>query len=198
MNKHGFRHWFANYCETNSEEHGVIIRRKISGNNATTVEDCVAFVRAELDSETSRKGLLEKYQDCGCELQCHVCKSYLLQIMTNAINQFFRKELRHPPGVRLDDFEESAEVPAYEMTPFREAAEEDSLRNLLETFGAALLSLSERQQSVLHLRAIQGLSTGETAKRLRLSEHSVRNTLSRARKRLLHLRKDWSDEGGEQ
>lgn len=108
-----------------------------------------------------------RYRDRGVPI-----RAWLLRIATNAVNRWTRTRRRH----RWLTFAGRGITTA----PSPISQEGDAAPDL-ESAREALLALPPKHQSVLALHYLEGLSVGEVARILNISEGTVKSRLSRAR-----------------
>jgi RNA polymerase sigma-70 factor, ECF subfamily len=112
--------------------------------------------------------------------------TWLMQIATNHALILLRKRSRHPFVQFTDNHPESEDyqdiarpdfIAKWRDTPEQIASQHETRQLLAQ----ALEELDEKYRLVFLLRDVEGLSTGETAKSLGISESNVKVRLLRAR-----------------
>ena len=103
--------------------------------------------------------------------------AWLFRIARNELGQHFRRRGRRGAHVPL---EAAFSVPDTDPLPEEEAAQRQELAELL----AAVAELSEREQEIIGLRFVAGLTNRAIARVLRLSEGNVAVILYRAMRKL--------------
>ncbi|MEW5807146.1 MAG: sigma-70 family RNA polymerase sigma factor [Acidobacteriota bacterium] len=169
--KKGEREAFDTLIQMNEGKVLSVIR--YMGVPATEVEDVAqeAFIRLFRYIRRFRSG--EKFS------------RWLYRISVNAAIDHLRKERIRP--IPVSGFEEDLLVKIASENP---GAEEDmrfeQLKNRLKE---KLLDLSDRERAIFVLRDIEGLSTKEIARSLKLNSITVRRHSTLARKKLIDLLK---------
>ncbi|MCC3159011.1 RNA polymerase sigma factor [Hymenobacter sp. 15J16-1T3B] len=105
--------------------------------------------------------------------------TWLTRILLNECLGRLRRQQR---AASLDEYAE-ADLPSADGATPLQLVLNDELRDALEH---AVQALPDAYRSVFVLRAVEGLSVGETAEYLGLTETNVKARLSRARERLRH------------
>jgi RNA polymerase sigma-70 factor (ECF subfamily) len=103
--------------------------------------------------------------------------AWLFRIARNELNQHYRRRSLHAGHLRLADVKG---VPEDVPLPDLQAARQQELREVLE----ALSTLSEREQEIIRLKFMGGLTNRAIAGVLRLSEGHVAVILYRAIRKL--------------
>jgi RNA polymerase sigma-70 factor, ECF subfamily len=147
------------------------------------------ITRNEHDAEDAQQeALIKAYRKLS---QFQGRSRFTTWLSSIAINEALmcRRRGRSSVSVPFADYAAQIEnAPRSSLNPALENAEEAYLRKELgETLSSSLLKLSPCNRSVFVLRALQGLSTAETAEALRVSVSAVKTRMRRARLQLQNL-----------
>jgi RNA polymerase sigma-70 factor (ECF subfamily) len=136
---------------------------------------CRAIVTTKEDAEDAvQEGFLHAFKALDRFLPDQPFGAWLYRIMANASLDLVRRR-----KVRDAD-----ELPEGLAVPFRDPGEADELRRRLSE---ALMTLTDRQRSVIVLHNVEGFTHGEIAEMLGIPEGTARSDLHHARSRLREL-----------
>lgn len=150
-----------------------VVARRYFGDKEMDIEDAISIAVERMC----------RYIDSFRGIEQRKLKSYMYSVIENACREQFEQsrslQSKNHVSTSTDDIEDIADPEDPYATVFDRA---DAI-SLLESFKG----LSDRERELIRMRHIDGEPFSEIARKLGLTENSVRGSLSRARKHLCEL-----------
>ncbi len=127
--------------------------------------------------DAMQDALVQTYRRANQIREPRAFRTWLYRTVKNACLMSRRPHAHEPPRLLSLDDEDAPAVPATDPSPEDLAARASDRRR----FDAAFQSLPRHYRLVVFLRDIEGLSTGEVAQVVGISEDNVKQRLHRAR-----------------
>lgn len=156
----------------------------VTAHERTVYNLCLRMTGSREDaSDLSQEAFLKAYKSLAKFKRESRFSVWLYRLATNTCIDFLRKEGRRKESLTYED--ESGAIREWEVaderySPFRLLEQKE----LQKDIQAGLKGLSDDHRRILIMREIGGLSYGEIAEALELSEGTVKSRLSRARSQL--------------